>query len=46
MFYATIEDLHKKPTIIDNEDFVINILFFIIIHFMSLVTMFYLVTCQ
>ena len=46
MSYATIEDLPKEPTIINNEDFVINISFFIILHFMSLVSMFYLVMCQ
>ena len=48
MSYATIKDFHQIPTVIHNEKFDIHPFFFfflfIILHFMSLVTVFSLLS--
>ena len=42
--YVAIEAFHQIPATIHNKDFVIHIVFFIIIHFMCLATMFCLLS--
>ena len=42
--YAAIETFHQIPATIHNEDFVIHIAFFIILHFTCLATIFCLLS--
>jgi len=44
MSYTTIEGLHQILAIINNKDFVIHTSIFMILHFMSLVTIFSLLS--